>query len=249
MEGICKSGVRTLVLLALVQNGPMDQNQIAWKITKKKHQLTYREISTLVRLPGSQHSSTYSPVDGRASLVGTNNCSKPVPPVGRRTKRFVMGVVKCDPGRNERAPFSAVHFSRGIQNPRADGGSVYYLRESGRHGKSREIHKSHTRNVLHAGQHDESRLTGEVCTHESLCSGTIIHTRVPRSGNEVRSLWAHADEFEKGVTFSADLLLFRDDHGLERCECAAACIHLVSPALTQGCSGSLSRTYRVAVEF
>lgn len=78
-------------------------------------------------LPGSQHSSTYPPAKG-ASLtwsVGVCNCSKPVPPVGRRTKRFVIGVVKCDPGRNERAPFSAVHFSRGIQNPRADGGSVY----------------------------------------------------------------------------------------------------------------------------
>ena len=57
--------------------------------------------------------------------MGSDKCSKPVPPAGRRTKRFVIGVVKCDPGRNERAPFSAVHFSRGIQNPRADGGLVY----------------------------------------------------------------------------------------------------------------------------
>lgn len=83
--------------------------------------------ATSARLPGSQHSSTYSPVDGSASLVGIGKCSKPVPPVGRRTKRFVIRVVKCDPGRNERAPFSAVHFSRGIQNPRADGGSVYWF--------------------------------------------------------------------------------------------------------------------------
>jgi len=77
--------------------------------------------------PGSQHSSTYPLVNGGIpeQSVGTGNCSKPVPPVGKRTKRFVIGVVKCDPGRNERAPFSAVHFSRGIQNPRADGGSVY----------------------------------------------------------------------------------------------------------------------------
>ena len=91
---------------------------------------------TWIRLPGSQHSSTYSPFDG-VSPAGTGNCSKPVPPVGRRMKRFVSGVFKCDPGRNERAPFSEVHCSRGIQNPRADGGSVYYLRGSGRHGRSR----------------------------------------------------------------------------------------------------------------
>lgn len=79
-------------------------------------------------LPGSQHSSTYLPVKGGApeELADAGSCSKPVPPVGKRTKRFEMGVVKCDPGKNERAPFSAVHFSRGIQNPRADGGSVYY---------------------------------------------------------------------------------------------------------------------------
>jgi len=125
VESICKSGIRTSVLLALVQNGSMDQNQVAWEIIKKADQLVRRKHHTLVRSPGSQHSSTYSPVDGRASLVGTDNCSKPVPPVGRRTKRFVMGVVKCDPGRKERAPFSVVHFSRGIQKPRADGGSVY----------------------------------------------------------------------------------------------------------------------------
>jgi len=80
--------------------------------------------------PSSQHSSTYLPVDGGTSLVHTGSCSKPVPPVGRRTKRFVIGVVKCDPGKNESAPFSGVHFSRGIQNPRADGGSVYRNVES-----------------------------------------------------------------------------------------------------------------------
>ena len=76
--------------------------------------------------PASQHSSTYSLADGGAPrLMGTGNCSNPVPPEGKRTKRFAIGVTKWDPGRNERAPFSAVHFSRGIQNPRADGGSVY----------------------------------------------------------------------------------------------------------------------------
>ena len=70
----------------------------------------------------------------------------------------------------------------------------------------------------------------------------------PRSGNEVRSLQVHNGEFDKGVTFSADLLLFRDDHGLERCECATVCTQLVGPALIQGHPGSLSRTYWVAVE-
>jgi len=42
-----------------------------------------------------------------------------------RTKRLVIGVVRCDPGKKERAPLDAVHFSSAIQNPRADGGLVY----------------------------------------------------------------------------------------------------------------------------
>jgi len=64
----------------------------------------------------------------------------------------------------------------------------------------------------------------------------------------VRSLRVHKDEFDRGVTFSADLLLFRDDHGLERCECITVHLQLVGPTLRQGYPGSLSRTYRVAVE-
>ena len=97
-------------------------------VRSEEHQLT-QKLHWPDCLPGSQHSSTYPLVNGGVpeQSMGTGNCSKPVPPVGKRTKRFVIGVVKCDPGRNERAPFSAVHFSRGIQNPRADGGSVYCL--------------------------------------------------------------------------------------------------------------------------
>jgi hypothetical protein len=48
-----------------------------------------------------------------------------VPPVGRRTKRLVIGVVKWEPGRNDSAPFDAVHVSRASQKPRAVGGFVY----------------------------------------------------------------------------------------------------------------------------
>ena len=97
-----------------------------------------RALSWSNYIPGSQHSSTYAFAEGLfpEQLAETGNCSKPVPPVGRRTKRFVMGVVKCDPGRKERAPFSAVHFSRGIQNPRADGGSVYCMLYQVSAGKS-----------------------------------------------------------------------------------------------------------------
>lgn len=47
-----------------------------------------------------------------------------------RTKRLVIGVVRCDPGKKERAPLDAVHFSSAIQNPRADGGLVYWKYKS-----------------------------------------------------------------------------------------------------------------------
>lgn len=60
------------------------------------------------------------------SSSGDTSGSNPVPlPDPSRTKRFVIGVVLCDPGRKERAPFDAVHFSSAIQQPRALGGSVY----------------------------------------------------------------------------------------------------------------------------
>lgn len=41
----------------------------------------------------------------------------------------------------------------------------------------------------------------------------------------------HAEEFDNGVTFSADVLLFRDDHRLKRYECAKVSVQLVRPAL------------------
>ena len=110
-----------------------------------------------------------------------------MPPVGRRTKRFVIGVVKCDPGRNERAPLSEVHFSRGIQNPRADGGSVYYLKGSGLHGGSRQNTKT-VPGMSYMRFSTTSSIIREKYTHESLCSGTVNRTRVPRSGNGVRFL-------------------------------------------------------------
>lgn len=58
---------------------------------------------------------------GRAEQISSN----PVPPPGLRIKRLVIGVVRCDPGRNESAPLNGVHLSNGIQNPRAVGGEVY----------------------------------------------------------------------------------------------------------------------------
>jgi hypothetical protein len=51
--------------------------------------------------------------------------------------RFAMGVVRWDPGRKDNAPFVAVHSSRAIQKPRADGGSVYYdLHDRTSHGEA-----------------------------------------------------------------------------------------------------------------
>jgi len=37
----------------------------------------------------------------------------------------VMGEVRCEPGRNDKAPLEAVHCSRAIQKPSAVGGFVY----------------------------------------------------------------------------------------------------------------------------
>lgn len=81
-------------------------------------------------------SSMYLPCGVGGACSGGMSCSNPVPPPGTRTKRLVMGVIRCDPGRKESAPFSGVHFSSGIQNPRADGGLVYWVGppcESSRH--------------------------------------------------------------------------------------------------------------------
>jgi len=60
------------------------------------------------------------------SPEGTVRGTIPVPLFSpSRTNRLVIGVVRCEPGKNERAPLVAVHFSSAIQNPRADGGLVY----------------------------------------------------------------------------------------------------------------------------
>jgi len=71
----------------------------------------------------------YSPFcasDNTLSLECGVKGTVPVPLLSAsRTKRLVIGVVRCDPGKKERAPLDAVHFSSAIQNPRADGGLVY----------------------------------------------------------------------------------------------------------------------------
>ena len=91
----------------------------------------------------------YSPCEGiGASLVGSNS-SKPVPPVGKRTNRFVIAAVLCEPGRKDRAPFSGVHFSRANQKPKALGGSVYYGRDRySRLNPNMKARKLFTRKVL-----------------------------------------------------------------------------------------------------
>lgn len=66
-------------------------------------------------------------------LKGEVKGTMPVPLLSAsRTKRLVIGVVRCDPGKKERAPLDAVHFSSAIQNPRADGGLVYWKYKSTR---------------------------------------------------------------------------------------------------------------------
>ena len=77
-------------------------------------------------VPGLHVSRIYSPLGASGISAGGINCSNPVPLFSpNRTKRFVIGDVKCDPGRNDSAPLDAVHFSSAIQKPKAEGGSVY----------------------------------------------------------------------------------------------------------------------------
>lgn len=94
-------------------------------------------------LPGLHSCKIYSPL-GRPvtsfSTSGETSGLKPVPPPGTRTNRFVIGVVKCDPGRKESAPLCGVHLSKAIQKPNAVGGSVYcylinleYEKQKGEH--------------------------------------------------------------------------------------------------------------------
>jgi hypothetical protein len=68
---------------------------------------------------------------GFDTWLGFRSCSNPVPPEGKRTKRFVMGAVRWEPGRKERAPFSFVHCSNASQKPSAVGGEVYLCGVSG----------------------------------------------------------------------------------------------------------------------
>ena len=75
-------------------------------------------------------SKMYLPSGLGGTCAGGTRASKPVPPSGLRTKRFVIGAVRCEPGRNDSAPFSGVQRSSGIQKPSADGGSVYCVRLS-----------------------------------------------------------------------------------------------------------------------
>ena len=82
-------------------------------------------------IPGSHVSRTYlllfASLIEEASVSASSgiNRSNPVPPDESRMNRLEIGVVRCDPGRKESAPFSGVHFSSAIQNPSAVGGSVY----------------------------------------------------------------------------------------------------------------------------
>lgn len=96
-----------------------------WSVALREQRNRTKPYRRVAGSPGSQGSSTYAPSGrGGASPAGISS-SKPVPPAGKRTKRLVMGAFLCDPGRNDRAPFSEVHFSRANQKPRALGGSVY----------------------------------------------------------------------------------------------------------------------------
>lgn len=84
-----------------------------------------------IDVPGSQVSKMYLSLPSAAiwaaflASSSSTRLSKPVPPLGRRTKRFTSGTVLCDPGRKERAPLDGVHRSRASQKPNADGGFVY----------------------------------------------------------------------------------------------------------------------------
>lgn len=95
------------------------------------HDVTYSTtLAGETHVPGSHVSRTYlllfaSLIEASVSASSGINRSNPVPPAGSRMNRLEIGVVRCDPGRKESAPFSGVHFSSAIQNPSAVGGSVY----------------------------------------------------------------------------------------------------------------------------
>lgn len=96
-------------------------------------------------------SKMYLPSGLCGASAGGARASKPVPPPGLRTKRFVIGAVRCEPGRNESAPFSGVHFSSAIQKPTAEGGSVYCVPVAWVFVETRGGGWRLTRNVLSVG--------------------------------------------------------------------------------------------------
>jgi hypothetical protein len=99
------------------------------------------------RSPGLHSSRTYSPTEV-GTWSGPRSCSNPVPPEGKRTKRFAIDAVRWEPGRKDRAPFFRVHFSRAIQKPSAVGGDVYWFRVSGADQNREKSVGRHTRKVL-----------------------------------------------------------------------------------------------------
>lgn len=127
MERIRKPSLRTSVAFRFVEHGPMDQNEVTSNTVAVSSKADDYHIS--YALPGSQVSRMYSPFCPCLTSFSKSEDtirSKPVPfPSPRRINRVVMGVFRWDPGKKDRAPLAAVHFSKAIQNPRADGGSVY----------------------------------------------------------------------------------------------------------------------------
>lgn len=93
------------------------------RLTCEQLELTFEE-GVHVNIPGAHASSIYLPFGCSTVLLGRSS-SNPVPPPGSRTNRLVIGLVRWEPGRKDKAPFSGVHFSKAIQKPRAVGGFVY----------------------------------------------------------------------------------------------------------------------------
>lgn len=117
MESIYVPTLQTPIRLTLVQHIPMDNNQS-----------TYNQPPQTDFLP-AEHSSTLN-----SSSSGSTKSSamemNPVPPSSILTNRFVILLVLCDPGTNDKHPFVMVQSSKANQNPTADGGSVYKNTES-----------------------------------------------------------------------------------------------------------------------
>jgi hypothetical protein len=134
-------------------------------------------------VPGPQASRMYFPSAFGGIISGGISSSNPVPPCGNRTKRFVIGVARWDPGKNDRAPFSGVHFSSANQNPRADGGSVYCVKIR---NQNVAMSSEHLRTAIRSPKKSCGGFSAcsypiirfyfsvHMDTYESLCSGTIV---------------------------------------------------------------------------